>query len=96
MGTQHSGTFRHVVELQALKGLSYCPQWRLSLDFVPHITGGGKVRWHRTAKSARLDLVYRPIDFEPSSADTREWAVSRPVSFDACWRMLGAGRSGLR
>lgn len=67
---------RHVVELQALKGMSYCPQWGLSLDFVPHATGRGGIRWHRTAKAARFDFVYRPIDFEPTRADTREWAVS--------------------
>jgi hypothetical protein len=67
---------RHVAELQALKGLSYCPQWGLSLDFVPHVTGRGEIRWHRTAKAARFDFVYRPIDFEATRADTREWAVS--------------------
>jgi hypothetical protein len=67
---------RHIVELQALKGLSYCPMWGLSLDFVPHVTGSGQVRWHRTAKSARFDLVYRPVDYELNDEASRQWAVS--------------------
>src|SRR6266481_4738849 len=33
--------------------------WGLSLRFVPHITMGvGDIRWHRTAKSASMDLIY--------------------------------------
>ena len=33
--------------------------WGLSLNFVPHITGGVEnVRWHRTPKSAYRDLSY--------------------------------------
>jgi hypothetical protein len=64
------------VELQALKGLAYCPQWGLSLDFVPHVTSSGEVRWHRTAKAARFDFIYRPIDFEPDSDKRQAWAVS--------------------
>lgn len=71
-----SAPIRHVVELQALKGVSYCPQWGLSLDFVPHLTGSGEVRWHRTPKAARFDFVYRPIDFERTNAGSREWGVS--------------------
>ena len=36
---------RDVVELQALKGACYAPAWGLSLDFVPHLTAKGEVRW---------------------------------------------------
>jgi hypothetical protein len=33
--------------------------WGLSLKFVPHITMGvGDIRWHRTARSASMDLIY--------------------------------------
>ena len=67
---------RDVVELQALKGISYCPMWGLSLDFVPHITAAGDTKWHRTPKSARFDLVYRPIDYLATNSDARDWSVS--------------------
>lgn len=67
---------RDLVELQALKGTSYCPMWGLSLDFVPHVTSAGHVEWHRTAKSARFDLVYRPIDFVPTRAESCDWSIS--------------------
>ena len=33
--------------------------WGFSLDFVPHISGG-RVRWHRTDKTAVLDVVLDP------------------------------------
>jgi hypothetical protein len=67
---------RDLIELQALKGMSYCPMWGVSLDFVPHLTARGDVRWHRSAKSARFDLVYRPIDFTPNAAASRDWSAS--------------------
>lgn len=67
---------RHVLEIQALKGVSYCPMWGLSLDFVPHLTARGDVRWHRTPKSAEFDLVYRPIDYARRPEDAREWSMS--------------------
>ena len=67
---------RDLVELQALKGVSYCPMWGLSLDFVPHINGAGDTKWHRTTKSARFDFVYRPIDFVRASSEARDWSVS--------------------
>jgi hypothetical protein len=37
------------------KGGQIAPSWGLSLDFVPHIVGG-RLKWHRTPKSAMLDL----------------------------------------
>jgi len=37
-------------------------RWGFSLDYVPHVEGGSTVRWHRTYKSARLDLTIDPID----------------------------------
>ena len=67
---------RDILELQALRGDSYAPMWGLSLDFVPHLTSSGDVKWHRTAKSARFDLVYRPIDYARSNAESRAWNAS--------------------
>ena len=67
---------RDLVELQALKGLSYCPVWGFSLDFVPHVTTAGEAKWHRTTKSARFDFMYWPIDFAPTGSDARDWSAS--------------------
>jgi len=54
---------REVVQLIAMKGACFSPIWGFSLDFVPHISAG-RVRWHRTAKSTRLDLSYDPYDYD--------------------------------
>jgi hypothetical protein len=67
---------RDLLEVQALKGMSYCPKWGLSLDFVPHVTTAGETKWHRTPKSARFDLVYWPIDYAPLSSGSRDWSLS--------------------
>lgn len=45
---------RRVFEYRQLKGGVVAPRWGYSLDFVPHLSGG-KIRWHRTEKSAVLD-----------------------------------------
>src|SRR4030095_10376942 len=51
---------RRLFELQLARGaMKAC--WGFSLDFVPHIAGG-RVRWHRTDKSARLDVYIDPRD----------------------------------
>lgn len=47
---------RQVFCFMQWKGGVLSPSWGLSLDFVPHIAGG-RVKWHRTPKSAMLDLV---------------------------------------
>ncbi len=40
--------------------------WGLSLNFVPHITDDVEnVRWHRTTKSAHLDLSYSGFGRKP-------------------------------
>ena len=48
---------RHVFTFFKLKGGVFTPEWGVSLDFVPHVSGG-QVRWHRTSKAARLDLCH--------------------------------------
>ena len=70
---------RDILEVQALKGVSYCPKWGFSLDFVPHVTAGGDTKWHRTPKSARFDFVYWPIDYALRESEARDWSVS-PVA----------------
>jgi hypothetical protein len=70
---------RDLLEIQAGKGVSYSPMWGFSLDFVPHVTANGETKWHRTAKSARFDLGYRPTDYVPVASETRQWDVS-PVA----------------
>jgi hypothetical protein len=64
---------RHVFEIAALKGATLVPRWGFSLDFVPHVQGG-RLAWHRTEKSARLDLVYDPVDLD-ADWDAR-WGIS--------------------
>ena len=70
---------RDLLEVEALKGVRYCPMWGFSLDFVPHVTTSGETKWHRTPKSARFDFVYRPIDYVPLASETHDWDVS-PVA----------------
>ena len=72
----HSGhaPIRRVFALSGLKGLSTAPVWGFSFDFVPHLAGGDEVKWHRTAKSAWLDLPYDPIDY---THDMKSWSLSR-------------------
>jgi hypothetical protein len=68
---------RDLLEVQALKGVSYAPAWGFSLDFVPHVTASGDTRWHRTPKSARFDLMYRPLEDERLSAsEINDWCFS--------------------
>ena len=47
---------RRIFELSLLKGAAVKACWGFSLDFVPHISGG-KVRWHGSDKTARLDVI---------------------------------------
>jgi hypothetical protein len=46
---------RQVFCFRQWKGGVLAPSWGLSLDFVPHIAGG-RLKWHRTPKSATCDL----------------------------------------
>lgn len=46
---------RQVFGFLQWKGGKLAPRWGLSLDFVPHISGG-RIKWHRTPKSAVFDL----------------------------------------
>jgi len=58
--------FRRLFEIQLLKGAAMKACYGFSLDFVPHISGG-RVRWHRTDKSAMLDVILDPRDLPQPS-----------------------------
>lgn len=45
---------RRVFGYRQLKGGVVAPIWGYSFDFVPHLSAG-KIKWHRTEKSAVLD-----------------------------------------
>jgi len=57
---------------------SYVACWGVSLDYVPHVSGS-TIRWHRTNKSALLDLTYDPLDY---TLDPNEWRVVRLFGLD--------------
>src|SRR5207244_4395149 len=47
--------------------------WGLSLDYVPRMTGA-TISWHRTNKSASVDLSYSPKDGE-ADRTTQVWTM---------------------
>jgi len=57
---------RRMFELQLLKGAGIKACWGFSLDFVPHISGG-RVRWHRSDKTAMLDVMVDPRSLPQAS-----------------------------
>ena len=68
--------FRDLVRVLPLKGAAYSTAWGFSLGFVPHLSGDS-LRWHRTARAARFDLRYDPIDYlHPDSPEFRTWLIS--------------------
>jgi hypothetical protein len=54
---------KRVFEIALLKGASMKANWGFSLDFVPHISGG-KARWHRKDRTAKLDVIVDPRGYE--------------------------------
>jgi len=72
---------RRLFELQLLKGARIKACWGFSLDCVSHILGG-RVCWHRSDKSARLDVIVDPKSMpQPSFLDAG-------ARFSADWRRL--------
>ena len=53
------GDIAHVIKLRALKGASYDVCFGVSLSYVPY-PYVPQVKWHRTPKSANLDLFEEP------------------------------------
>ncbi|HTS18633.1 MAG TPA: hypothetical protein VMP11_13750 [Verrucomicrobiae bacterium] len=53
---------RRLFEIALLKGASLRAEWGFSLDFVPHISAG-RVKWHRSDKSARFDIIVSGCEF---------------------------------
>lgn len=67
---------RHVIEAYGGRRGVRAVRWGISLDFVPHVTGAS-VRWHRTARSARIDLGYDPESFRDEWDFTAQaWTIS--------------------
>ena len=54
---------REMISLGTMKGLRLSACWGFSVDFVPHVAAG-RIRWHRTPRTARFDLVYDPYDYK--------------------------------
>jgi hypothetical protein len=54
-----------VFEIRLLTGASTAASWGFSLDFVPHLPmSKGKLCWHRTDRSAMLDITVYPHDLD--------------------------------
>ena len=60
------GPVRRLFEIYLMRGAKLRLCWGFSLDFVPHISAG-RVRWHRTEKSALLDVTVDPRDLQQPS-----------------------------
>jgi hypothetical protein len=61
---------RKVFEIRFVKGACAFPTWGISLNFVPHLNNNRTdVYWHRTPKTARIDVAppppALPIDKRP-------------------------------
>lgn len=50
-----------VFQLQAIGQSALSPRWGFSLAYVPEIRGG-RLRWHRTARTPVFDIVVDPLD----------------------------------
>jgi hypothetical protein len=69
------GEIRHVVEAFAGRHGARVPRWGVSLDFVPHVVGSA-IRWHRTLKTARIDLGYEPHNFQDEwDFEGQSWVI---------------------
>lgn len=58
---ESSGFSHQVIEIEHYKGAISAPVWGFSLNYTPHFNNSfKKLSWHRTVKSARLDVF--PFD----------------------------------
>ena len=58
---EHCDSTRPMIEIWHYKGAISAPVWGFSLNFVPHLNNSlTKLNWHRTVKSAKLDVI--PFD----------------------------------
>jgi hypothetical protein len=62
LARQSSDEVVQMIQLSAGKGGSYGFRWGVSLGFIPH-EWSPRPRFHRTLKSARLDLFEEPFNF---------------------------------
>lgn len=61
-----------VIYVHSDRGFKYYPSFGLSFPWIPH-GDWKKVCWHRTPKSAVIDLGYEP----PKPQDSFAWAISK-------------------
>ena len=93
---EEAGSIRRMFEIWHFKGAVSAPIWGFSLGYVPHLNNTRtKVYWHRTAKSARLDLFpfhethndvvlerfSEPEDHERRVTKALSAAISKAISF---------------
>ena len=70
---------RDVFEFVSI-GHSLNPRWGFSLDFCPDVKGDS-LKWHRTEKSARMDVVHDPIDYVFAPSDEFDaWLLPKTQS----------------
>ena len=48
--------------INPLKGVTYAPSWGFNVNFIPKLCNLGRLKWGRTAKTAKYDLCIDPID----------------------------------
>jgi hypothetical protein len=85
-----------LAKLLSFKDGTYSLQWGVSLPWMPH-EFQPKPKWHRTPKSARMDLFEWRLSIVPDVGESpNEWFVSlshgpqyMALTFEAMWRRLG-------
>jgi hypothetical protein len=84
-----------LAKLMTFKDGTYSLQWGVSLPWMPHAFSP-KPKWHRTLKSARMDLFEWPVTLAAAPGESLdEWHVKlshgphyMALTFDAMWRSL--------
>lgn len=76
----------HVIKLQALKGAAYGLAYGISLAYVPYPYAPA-VKWHRTPKSASLDLFEQPQEhMRGAGADDETKFTATSTLGEVCFR----------
>jgi hypothetical protein len=70
---------RELVIVKAVKGGRFVATWGVSLDFVPNVSNGRGLRWHRTNASASIDLGVDPMDWRDEQRQRRLVFATLPV-----------------
>jgi hypothetical protein len=84
-----------LAKLMTFKDGTCSLQWGVSLPWMPH-EFSPKPKWHRTLKSARMDLFEWPVTLETAPGESpNDWHVSlshgpqyMALTYDAMWQRL--------